>query len=212
MCFQTCSMWTHVGIDRRRLGQVDPLRRQDTLFEPSCSYNDTVFNYFKVRCLYSWGGSLICHTDNPASAQREQYLTNCFALALVDTSPFPLAASSYTCRRLPRRACTYVSPRPHILCVRLRQFLRKKSALQMGQRYRLFRESELHVGLCLQNQHQEVHQENIWSMKAPNHHMGVFILTYTTWQNFSDICSTFVLMKALTAITYQIESVCDGLF
>ena len=38
--------------------------------------------------------------------------------------------------------------------------------------------------------------------------MGVFILTYRTWQSFPDICSTlvaFVLIKVLTVITDQIE-------
>lgn len=80
----------------------------------------------------------------------------------------------------------------------------------MGQRYRLFPGSVLHIGLCLQNQHQEVHWKNIQSIKPAHHHMGVLILSYRTWQNFSDICSNsaaFELIVSLyrTAITPLIE-------
>lgn len=71
----TCWGWQQI---RSRLGEVDPLWREDTLLEPMATHitaQHSLISRLDVHGHLRW--HLLCHPDVPATAQMEQYLTNC---------------------------------------------------------------------------------------------------------------------------------------
>lgn len=95
-------------------------------------------------------------------------------------------------------------------------FWKKVCSVYIGQRYKLFPGSALHIHLCLLNQHQEVHWKNIQRIKLPHHYLEALMLTCRTWQNFSDICGNLAAFHLFVSdgnyiSDWTFKAACNGL-